>query len=160
MFAAVDGVHGIESGLTGTWPGTGRRGDAVQSRYEARVTVVYCGADGGVPNQGVSVLDQINQQRGYVRVAEADQGAQRMFPAESVAGAASTCGGLRDVQIAARHADPRTTMRYDRARKNSTGTRTTSSLRTWHPGLDALAALPMSGKRSLVPASGRNGRAV
>ena len=26
--------------------------------------------------------------------------------------------GLRDVQIAARHADPRTTVRYDRARKN------------------------------------------
>jgi site-specific recombinase XerD len=26
--------------------------------------------------------------------------------------------GLRDVQIAARHADPRTTMRYDRAHKN------------------------------------------
>jgi integrase/recombinase XerD len=26
--------------------------------------------------------------------------------------------GLRDVQIAARHADPRTAMRYDRARKN------------------------------------------
>ncbi|MEU6074008.1 site-specific integrase [Micromonospora sp. NPDC047074] len=26
--------------------------------------------------------------------------------------------GLRDVQIAARHADPRTTMRYDRARRN------------------------------------------
>jgi len=25
---------------------------------------------------------------------------------------------LRDVQIAARHADPRTTTRYDRARKN------------------------------------------
>ena len=25
---------------------------------------------------------------------------------------------LRDVQIAARHADPRTTMRYDRARSN------------------------------------------
>jgi integrase/recombinase XerD len=25
---------------------------------------------------------------------------------------------LRDVQIAARHADPRTTMRYDRARTN------------------------------------------
>jgi integrase/recombinase XerD len=25
---------------------------------------------------------------------------------------------LRDVQIAARHADPRSTMRYDRARKN------------------------------------------
>ena len=27
-------------------------------------------------------------------------------------------GDLRDVQIAARHADPRTTMRYDRARQN------------------------------------------
>ncbi len=27
-------------------------------------------------------------------------------------------GGLRDVQIAARHADPRTTMRYGWARKN------------------------------------------
>lgn len=26
--------------------------------------------------------------------------------------------GLRDVQIAARHPDPRTTMRYDRARQN------------------------------------------
>jgi site-specific recombinase XerD len=26
--------------------------------------------------------------------------------------------GLRDVQIAAQHADPRTTMRYDRARRN------------------------------------------
>ena len=25
---------------------------------------------------------------------------------------------LRDVQVTARHADPRTTMRYDRARKN------------------------------------------
>lgn len=30
---------------------------------------------------------------------------------------------LRDVQIAARHADPRTTMRYDRARKKPAGTR-------------------------------------
>jgi integrase len=40
---------------------------------------------------------------------------------------------LRDVQIAARHADPRTTMRYDRARRNSTGTPTTSSPPTWPP---------------------------
>ena len=32
---------------------------------------------------------------------------------------ASPCGNiLWDVQIAAWHADPRTTMRYDRARKN------------------------------------------
>ncbi len=29
---------------------------------------------------------------------------------------------LRDVQIAARHADPRTTMRYDRAERTSTDT--------------------------------------
>jgi integrase/recombinase XerD len=34
---------------------------------------------------------------------------------------------LRDVQIAARHADPRTTLRYDRARKNLDRTPTTSS---------------------------------
>jgi hypothetical protein len=33
---------------------------------------------------------------------------------------------LRDVQIAARHADPRTTVRYDRARKILTGTPTSS----------------------------------
>jgi len=32
--------------------------------------------------------------------------------------ATPSCVSLRDVQIAARHADPRTTMRYDRARKN------------------------------------------
>ncbi|MFG3303525.1 tyrosine-type recombinase/integrase [Micromonospora chersina] len=41
---------------------------------------------------------------------------------------------LRDMQIAARHADPRTTMRYDRARKNLDATPTTSSPRTWPPG--------------------------
>jgi hypothetical protein len=38
---------------------------------------------------------------------------------------------LRDVQIAARHADPRTTMRYDRARKNLDRHPTTSSPPTW-----------------------------
>jgi site-specific recombinase XerD len=38
---------------------------------------------------------------------------------------------LRDVQIAARHADPRTTMRYDRARKTWIDTPTTSWRRTW-----------------------------
>jgi site-specific recombinase XerD len=43
---------------------------------------------------------------------------------------------LRDVQIAARHADPRTTMRYDRARKIWIGTRTTSSPPTWPPAPD------------------------
>ncbi len=40
---------------------------------------------------------------------------------------------LRDVQIAARHADPRTTMRYDRARKNLDRHPTTSSPPTWPP---------------------------
>ncbi|MFI5898535.1 tyrosine-type recombinase/integrase [Actinoplanes sp. NPDC051513] len=41
--------------------------------------------------------------------------------------------GLRDGQIAARHVDPRTTMRYDWARKPSTATRTTSSPPIWPP---------------------------
>jgi hypothetical protein len=43
---------------------------------------------------------------------------------------------LRDVKIAARHADPRTTTRYDRAARTSTGTRTTSSPPTWPPAPD------------------------
>jgi len=43
---------------------------------------------------------------------------------------------LRDVQIAARHADPRTTMRYDRARKNLDRTRTTSWPPTGPPAPD------------------------
>jgi len=42
---------------------------------------------------------------------------------------------LRDVQIAARHADPRTTMRYDRARQNLDRHPTTSSPPTWPPPL-------------------------
>jgi integrase/recombinase XerD len=40
---------------------------------------------------------------------------------------------LRDVQIAARHADPKTSMRYDRAARTSTGTPTTSLPPTWPP---------------------------
>ena len=44
---------------------------------------------------------------------------------------------LRDVQIAARHADPRTTMRYDRARKNLDRHPTTSSPPTWPPAPDS-----------------------
>ena len=40
---------------------------------------------------------------------------------------------LRDVQIAARHADPRTTMRYDRARRNLDGHPTASSPPSWPP---------------------------
>jgi hypothetical protein len=42
---------------------------------------------------------------------------------------------LRDVQIAARHADPRTTMRYDRARKNLDRHPNTFWPRTWPPHL-------------------------
>ncbi len=49
---------------------------------------------------------------------------------------------LRDVQIAARHADPRTTMRYDRAARTSTATRSTSSRPTWRRAHDP--TLPMS----------------
>jgi len=43
---------------------------------------------------------------------------------------------LRDVQIAARHADPRTTMRYDRPATTWTATRTTSWPPTWPPAPD------------------------
>jgi integrase len=39
---------------------------------------------------------------------------------------------LRDVQIAARHADPRTTMRYDRARKNLDRHPNYILAATWH----------------------------
>jgi hypothetical protein len=50
-------------------------------------------------------------------------GEEKAFPADAVTGAFVTTMldagvSLRDAQIAARHADPRTTMRYDRARKN------------------------------------------
>jgi site-specific recombinase XerD len=45
---------------------------------------------------------------------------------------------LRDVQIAARHADPRTTMRYDGAATTSTSTATTSWRRTWRQAPDRL----------------------
>ena len=40
------------------------------------------------------------------------------FKGSSRAHTGSDMRCLRDVQIAARHADPRTTMRYDRARQN------------------------------------------
>ncbi len=43
---------------------------------------------------------------------------------------------LRDVQIAARHADRRTTMRYDRPARTSTATPTTSWPPTWPPAPD------------------------
>jgi hypothetical protein len=53
---------------------------------------------------------------------------------------------LRDVQIAARHADPRTTMRYDRARNNLDRHPTTSSPPTWPPAPDWCPTLPRSGR--------------
>jgi len=43
---------------------------------------------------------------------------------------------LRDVQIAARHADPRTTMRYDRARKNLDRHPNYILAPTWRPERD------------------------
>ena len=42
----------------------------------------------------------------------------RMHPHTFVTTMLDAGVSLRDVQIAARHADPRTTMRYDRARNN------------------------------------------
>ena len=44
---------------------------------------------------------------------------------------------LRDVQIAARHADPRTTTRQSGPARTSTGTQTTSSPPTWPPAPNA-----------------------
>ena len=55
---------------------------------------------------------------------------------------------LRDVQIAARHADPRTTMRYDRApARTLTDTPTTSSPPTWPRAPDS----PTCDESALVP---------
>jgi site-specific recombinase XerD len=60
---------------------------------------------------------------------------------------------LRDVQIAARHADPRTTMRYDPAARTSTATRTTSWPPTWpqapDPGRVSRGSNP--GRRPALP---------
>jgi site-specific recombinase XerD len=61
---------------------------------------------------------------------------------------------LRDVQIAARHADPRTTMRYDRPARTSTATRTTSWTPTWPP-VHERARSSSRGKRPALPMSGR-----
>jgi site-specific recombinase XerD len=52
---------------------------------------------------------------------------------------------LRDVQIAARHADPRTTMRQSRPARIWTATRTTSWPPTWRPGRDPPPRLPTAG---------------
>jgi len=55
-----------------------------------------------------------------LRHLAADAGVRlpRMHPHTFVTAMLDAGVDLRDVQIAARHADPRTTMRYDRARKN------------------------------------------
>jgi hypothetical protein len=56
---------------------------------------------------------------------------------------------LRDVQIAARHADPRTTMRYDRARTNLDR----------HPNYISPPTWPPAPNRTPMPMSVRFGRA-
>jgi hypothetical protein len=48
---------------------------------------------------------------------------------------------LHDVQIAARHADPRTTMRQSVPARTSTATPTTSSRHTWPPAPDDLPGI-------------------
>jgi hypothetical protein len=65
--------------------------------------------------------------------------------------------GLRDVQIAARHADPRTTMRYDRAATTSTATSTTSWPPTWRLAHDpaCVSRGRARGRRPTLPNSGR-----
>jgi hypothetical protein len=50
---------------------------------------------------------------------------------------------LRDAQILARHADPRTTEHYDRARATSTATASTSSPCTSPSSSDYLRGWPM-----------------
>ncbi len=58
---------------------------------------------------------------------------------------------LRDAQILARHADPRTTEHYDRARRTWTGTACTSSPPT-SPASDRTARLfPEAGVRRFRP---------
>jgi hypothetical protein len=52
---------------------------------------------------------------------------------------------LRDVQIAARHADPRTTMRYFESATTWTATRTTSWPPTWPPAPDRAGRLAQLG---------------
>jgi hypothetical protein len=54
------------------------------------------------------------------RLSGGDPLAHVIVPAVALLGGPMLDAGvsLRDVQIAARHADPKTTMRYDRARKN------------------------------------------
>ena len=56
--------------------------------------------------------------------------------------------GLRDVQIAARHADPRTTMRQVGPATTSTATPTTSSPPTWPPAPDPTASPVISAETS------------
>jgi hypothetical protein len=63
---------------------------------------------------------------------------------------------LRDVQIAARHADPRTTMRQSGFVRTSTLTRTTSCPPRWPPALNRACVFhdPGPGRRPALPMSG------
>jgi hypothetical protein len=63
---------------------------------------------------------------------------------------------LRDVQIAARHADPRTTMRQVAPARTSTATPTTSSPPTWPPAPDqSVSRGSRCGRRPALPMTGR-----
>jgi integrase-like protein len=69
---------------------------------------------------------------------------------------------LRDVQVAARHADPRTTVRYDRARKNLDRHPTFILAAYMASGTGAdrrLHRFLMPGRRPALPNSGRCRRA-
>ena len=60
---------------------------------------------------------------------------------------------LRDVQIAARHADPRTTMRYDRARQNLDRHPNYILAAFMHPAPDpaCVSRSPGRGRRTALP---------
>jgi hypothetical protein len=63
---------------------------------------------------------------------------------------------LRDVQIAARHADPRTTMRHYEPARTSTATPITSWPPTWPqvPERPRVSRGPSPGRRPTLPMSG------
>jgi hypothetical protein len=65
---------------------------------------------------------------------------------------------LRDVQIAARHTDPRTTMRQSGPARTSTATRTTSSPPTWPPAPDQPASPAAKPRATLCPVPDKSAR--
>jgi hypothetical protein len=89
-------------------------------------------------------MDEHAATRGCLRrlAAESIVVHQRMHPHTFVTTMLDAGPDLRYVQIAARHAYPRTAVRCDRARTTSTATPTTPSPPTWPPAPNSLLWLP------------------